>query len=641
MKTKYEKLSREELVDRVNAFEQELKGYVDRIDQRYKVFFERNLAGIYRSKLNGQIVECNDALATILGYESKEELIGSDARMLYQDQKDRERHIHLLTEKGFVKNRRLALQKKNGDKIWVSISTSQIENPKTAEIEFMEGTIIDITELILTQELLEMNEQNYKNMLDQSPYGIVIIEGDELVYFNVRAREILKTPLKSGQNVKKIFPERFFSEFVTKIGGDGIKHFDRVGFKTKKKEVFLDVYLKPILFENRQMMEVSFVDIRERIELEEERIRSEVFEKLNNQLKAEISKKERIERELKKSLVLNEKQAAKLEAIFENKSHIIWTLDAQYRFTSFNSNLAELFLTLYNRTPKHQDNPFTDFRGLQKKEAVIWRQAHEKAFKGELVNFTTEMKADRNKTTFYEVFLNPIFNEKKEVEEVSGIGHDITEKTLAEIRLTESLKEKDILLKEVHHRVKNNLQVISSIFNLQSAYNQEDAVRDVLKESQNRIKSMAYIHESLYKSSQFGRIDFEEYLRKLCKNLIQSYTLRTNQISLLTETEKVLIHLDQAIPCGLMVNEVISNSLKHAFPDKSHGIVAIDLKKRGNILILKISDDGVGIPESVLKGESHTLGFQLINTLVEQLRGKVDIQNEVGTTFNFSFKLQG
>ena len=637
---KYDKLSRDELLSKVLSFEQELKGYVDRLDYRYKVFFERNLAGIYRSKMTGKIVECNDALASILGYSSRDELIGSDARLLYDNLKDRERHIQLLNEYKFIKNRKVTLLKKDGSKIWVSISTSQIEDPESGKVDYMEGTIIDISELIRTQKLLEKNEQNYKNMLDQSPYGIVIIDEGKLAYYNKRAEQILQTRLKKGKVVKKLFPGPFFQKTGLKAKGE-IQHFDRVEFSPNNNKVYLDVFLKPILFENKEMMEVSFVDIRERIELEEEKIKTEVFEKLNKQLKAEIGKKERIERELKKSLELNEKQAAKLEAIFENRSHIIWSMDKKFRLTSFNTNLSDLFVKLYGRAPNFGDNPFTQFRGLPKSEAKKWKDSHLMAFKGELVDFTTEMMVDKDKASFYQVFLNPIFNEKKEVVEVSGIGHDITDKTLAGMQLSESLKEKDILLKEVHHRVKNNLQVISSIFNLQSAYNEEEVVKDVLKESQNRIKSMAYIHESLYKSSQFGRIDFEEYLRKLCKNLIQSYSLSSHQISLLTETEKVLIHLDQAIPCGLMVNEIVSNALKHAFPEGVGGIIAIKLKNTGNKVLLRISDDGQGIPDYVLNGESHTLGFQLIETLVEQLKGKLVVENDFGTSFDFSFELQG
>jgi PAS domain S-box-containing protein len=514
---KYDSLSKDELLKKVVSFEQELKGYVNRLDERYKVFFERNLAGIYRSKINGKIVECNDALAEILGYESKEELIGSDAKMLYQNINDREKHLELLRSQKFIKNKKLALFKKDGTKIWVSISTTEISNKETGEMDYMEGTIIDITELIHTQELLEHNEQNYKAMLDESPYGIIIINKNKVEYFNHRAEKILKIELNKKTNIEKLFPSALIKIKNEEINQGDLKHLDRVEFNAGTEPVFLDMYVKPILFENKQMTELSFVDIQDRIELEEEKIKTGVFQKLNNQLKAEIAKKERIENELIKSLELNQNQAAKL---------------------------------------------------------------------------------------------------------------------------TESLKEKDILIKEVHHRVKNNLQVISSIFNLQNAYSKNEGIKEVLKESQNRIKSMAYIHESLYKSSQLGKIDFEEYVSKLCNNLIRSYAIRDNQISLLTETEKVLLHLDQAIPCGLMVNEIISNSLKHAFPAHGRGIIAINLRCRKNRVKLRLSDDGIGIPANILRGETNTLGMQLIETLVEQIRGELKIDTEMGSSFELEFDLQ-
>ena len=211
---------------------------------------------------------------------------------------------------------------------------------------------------------------------------------------------------------------------------------------------------------------------------------------------------------------------------------------------------------------------------------------------------------------------------------------------MAERRLNESLKEKDILLKEVHHRVKNNLQVISSIFNLQSAYSKEPGIKEVLKESQTRIKSMAYIHESLYKSADFGKINFEEYIRKLCKNLIQSYTIGDSQVSLLTETEKVILHLDQAVPCGLIDNEIVSNALKHAFKPSEAGIIIVNLSKKGNKIFLKLADNGIGISQSVLKGESDTLGLQLIRTLTEQLRGEISFNVNEGTSVELVFDFQ-
>lgn len=636
---KYQNLSREQLVSRVAEFEKELKSYVDRVDQRYKVFYERNLAGIYRSKLDGRIVVCNDAFAQILGYKSSEELIGTDAKLLYNDIKDRKEHLDLLKRNKFVKNRKLALVRKDGSQIWVSISTSVITHPSKGNVEFLEGTLIDITELITTQDLLRKSEQNYKKMLDDSPYGILIHESGKIKYFNTRAKKILNTALKKDTLIEKFFPSKILTTNDVR-NSETIRHFDQVEIQSGKKKIHLDIYAKDVLYEGRFMTEFSFVDVQDRIELEEERIKSNVFKKLNNQLKQEIKNKEKAEKQLVASFETNMRQSAKLKAIFENQSHIIWTIDIKFKLTSFNQKFADMYCEMLGFYPKPGDDPINDYPGMQPSARKKWKDAYRKVFNGESINFVSSSFSNKGKPVYTNIFLNPIFDEKKKVVELSGMGHDITDKVFAEDKLNESLKEKDILLKEVHHRVKNNLQVISSIFNLQSSYSKEEYVRELLKESQNRIKSMAYIHESLYKSSEFGKIDFEEYLKVLSKNLLQSYSISGNRISLITETEKVLLDLDLAIPCGLIVNEIVSNSLKHAFDEQDRGVIAIALKNGKENVKLRLADDGIGIPPYVIQGKSDTLGFQLIETLVEQIRGGLEIDNSTGTTISISFPLK-
>ena len=194
-----------------------------------------------------------------------------------------------------------------------------------------------------------------------------------------------------------------------------------------------------------------------------------------------------------------------------------------------------------------------------------------------------------------------------------------------------------MMIKENHHRVTNNLQVISSIFNLQSAFTEEERIREMLRESQNRIKSMAYIHESLYKSSHLGLIDFDQYVKELSKNLVHSYSDRDSNISLLSETESVLLGIDQAIPCGLIVNEVVSNSLKHAFAGRKHGIIGVQLKKSNGTVRLRLTDNGVGIREDSFSAEGTSLGIQLIQTLVEQIHGEIAVDGRSGTSIEITF----
>jgi len=634
---KYDQLSKEELVEKINQFEVELKRYVNRVDQRYKVFFERNLAGIYRTRLDGEVLDCNDALAQIMGYDSREELIGENVEMLYKNLDDRKNNIEILRKKKFVKNRKIALKKKDGTIIWVSISTSAINNPKTKETEYLEGTIIDITELIKTQDMLIKSEENYKQMLDGSPYGILIHDKGDIKYSNTTAKEILELDLNKLDSISTVFPKKLVK--LNMLNKGGVMHFDGERVEGGQGELYLDIYLKQVLYENERVTELSFVDIKDRIELEEEKIKTYVFKNLNEKLKKEIREKEKVEKELMSSLNINTKQSAQLEAIFENSSHVMWTMNKNDELTSFNTNFSTLFERVYDVKVKKFDKPFSNYQKLKGYDKKQWKEAHDKVISGESINFISRNFGPKGRRIYMNVYMNPIYEDKAGIREASGIAHDITDKVIAESKLTESLKEKEVLIKEIHHRVKNNLQVISSIFNLQSAFTEEEKIKEVLRESQNRIKSMAYIHESLYKTSELGKIDFEQYVKELSKNLIHSYVYRDNKISLLTETDSVFLDLDLAIPCGLIVNEIVSNSLKHAFKEGENGIIAVFLRLKDNKVKLRLTDDGMGMAENIFGKETNSLGVQLIQTLVEQIRGELTVDGRNGTTIDVTFPI--
>ncbi len=216
-----------------------------------------------------------------------------------------------------------------------------------------------------------------------------------------------------------------------------------------------------------------------------------------------------------------------------------------------------------------------------------------------------------------------------------GTFEDITDRKQAEEQLRTSLKEKEVLLKETHHRVKNNLQVISSLLSLQA-----DAIKDpqdltLFKESQSRIKSMALIHEQLYRSRSLSAIDFEEYVQMLSTELMRSYG--RDGITLELDVASVQFGLDSAIPCGLIINELLSNALKHAFPAGRHGFVRIQLKSdaKGRF-VLVVRDNGIGLPPNINLENTSSLGFQLVATLTEQLQGEAAIERDGGTAISIS-----
>ncbi len=222
-----------------------------------------------------------------------------------------------------------------------------------------------------------------------------------------------------------------------------------------------------------------------------------------------------------------------------------------------------------------------------------------------------------------------------------AVFEDVTERKENDRRLQESLKEKEVLLKEVHHRVKNNMQVISSILNLQSSYIDDEKALNILRESQDRIKSMSFVHESLYQSDTLSEVNFAEYIRNIATNLYHSYGRPQGGINLEFELEPVYINLDTSIPCGLVINELVSNALKYAFIGRSSGRICIHLARVSEEqLTLIVEDDGVGLPEGFDVESSESLGLQLVSALTMQLGGHMEVAGNNGTRFTLKFKEQ-
>ena len=223
---------------------------------------------------------------------------------------------------------------------------------------------------------------------------------------------------------------------------------------------------------------------------------------------------------------------------------------------------------------------------------------------------------------------------KKELEEKEA------KRKQAEDNLKRSLDEKEILLKEVHHRVKNNMQIISSILKMQERLVDDVKLKDILEESQNRIRSMALIHENLYRNENLANIKFSNYVKSLSGNLARSYSDQYGRISLEFDLADVYLPLDTGIPCGLILNELISNSFKYAFEGKEKGIITIRLIAiKEDEFNLEISDDGIGIPETMDWKNSKSLGMKIVTKLVEQIEGELTHDFSRGTKFNIHFTI--
>ncbi|HUJ12713.1 MAG TPA: PAS domain S-box protein [Thermoanaerobaculia bacterium] len=238
-----------------------------------------------------------------------------------------------------------------------------------------------------------------------------------------------------------------------------------------------------------------------------------------------------------------------------------------------------------------------------------------------------------------EISLSPLVTDEGML--VMSIVRDITERRRAEETIKASLREKEALLREIHHRVKNNLQVTTSLLRLQAATIDDPRAREMFDEAQDRIRSMALVHEKLYQSTNLSQIHFGDYIRALGDLLFRSSSMAPGNVTLDVGGSTIFLSIDTAVPCGLIVNELLSNSLKHAFPAQRAGKVSVQLEQKNGDVIMRIRDDGVGLPPTFAEKQKATLGMQLVHALVQQVDGALTIEPaRIGTSFKIAFPLE-
>jgi PAS domain S-box-containing protein len=248
----------------------------------------------------------------------------------------------------------------------------------------------------------------------------------------------------------------------------------------------------------------------------------------------------------------------------------------------------------------------------------------------------------------------PLKDKRGNVTAVLGVARDITERKKAEVllkrfneeleqkvkarteELDASLQEKIVLLREIHHRVKNNLQIIISLINLQMRQVDDEQLKQVMAETQNRVRAMSLVHEKLYQSESLSHIDLSDYTRFLATQLFSYYGVNSRKVALDIAIGKVMVDINTAIPLGLIINELVSNALKHAFPSDRKGTITISSRYDDTVLSLVVRDDGIGLPPDLDWKNPESLGLRLVNSLVDQLSGTIELKKEKGTTFIIS-----
>jgi len=597
---------------------------------------------------NGIIIHCNNELLKILHVKDKKDVLGKFATDFFIPE-DRKQVINRIKE--VYKTKKLNepityfLQNSLGEKVEVEIRSTltkynnsicilssliNISKQRLTERDRLRNEITEQNNKLLQKEIAEKKETEKKLILRTGRLTAILENTSHLIWSVDRQKRVLSynrnfsdkvlekygIHIKEGDRIdllikseklKKEYIETWYSRYDRAFKGEGIE-FERFEKDKKNNQIYRQVFINPIYDNKKKVTEVSCIahDITE----------AKVYEQ---KLKA---------------------QSAKLNSIFESSHHYIWSIDTKQRLTSFNKNYFDLVANIYNTKP---------FIGLELNRGILSKDKeynkvlegyYNHAFKGKPANFELET-LDKNLHRIYlDIFLNPIF-ENNVVVEVSGIAHDVTEKKTTQQKIEQSLKEKEVLLREVHHRVKNNMQVISSILNLQSSYVSDEYTLSLLKESQNRIKTMAYIHESLYQNKSFTSVNFSAYVSTLVNNIIHSYELNQGKVKVNLDLDKINLSLDNSIPAGLIINELVTNALKHAFKNQENGHITISLKSKNNTVYLEVKDDGSGLNPNIDVKNTNTLGLQLVNALVDQMEAKVDFQSEKGkgTSVVVTFKM--
>jgi PAS domain S-box-containing protein len=588
------RLAIEELTERKRTGE-ELK----KSEERFSLAFKLSPIPISLTRLNdGTFIDINDAFVKLLGYTHKEVKGLKTTDVNIWDVYTRNKTMAALKERGTLKDIELIIRNKKGE-LLDTLSTLQVI--KIGGEDCLLAMILDITERKKAEEQL----RKLSRAVDQSSASIIITDlKGNIEYVNPKFSEVSGYSsneaigkntriLKSGKN-----PEELYSDLWKTISSGRDWHGELQN-KRKNGEFYWEWASISPIFDSKGSI-TNYLAVKEDITI-------------NKLIQDQIHL-----------------QAILLESITD----AVISVDHDYNVKSWNSGAEKMYdWKAQEVVGKNLMNILkTEFVHESPPEVLKYVNKHN-TWLGEVLQITKSGKKISILSS-----ISTLRDEKGTITGYVSVNRDITERKLHEEKLKTSLKEKEILLKEIHHRVKNNLQVISSLLKMQTAYIKDPLALDYFKISSQRVKSMALIHEQLYRSADLSKIDFENYIKKLSMHLYQTYGVSSSKVRFIVKVNDIKLEIDTAIPCGLLVNELISNSLKHGFPENKTGKIEVEMERTANKYVLKVRDNGKGFPKNIDFQNTETLGMQLVNTLVEQIEGAVELKNDNGTEFTITFR---
>ncbi|EMI72442.1 PAS domain S-box protein [Leptospira noguchii str. Cascata] len=328
----------------------------------------------------------------------------------------------------------------------------------------------------------------------------------------------------------------------------------------------------------------------------------------------------------------------RLLGVIEGTKDAICAVDIHFRVIAFNSSFELSFWKLYGK--KIEEGNLLPELILDPEERSVVIENWSRALRGEVYTTERVMQGLVQDSAIFEISYSSIRDSSHNLIGATQIIRDITERKYDEEKLKKTLEEKEVMLKEIHHRVKNNLQVVASLLSLQSEHYGNERISRILKECERRIQSMALIHKELYQSENITKIDFYDYLDTLLVSLLHSFG-KEKKVEFKISSKPNFVSIETAIPLGLIVNELATNSLKYAFSNGKDGLISVHLRLDVLESVLEVEDNGIGMPEEFDLDKSESLGLKLVEILARQLRGKFILlpsRKEKGTKFQVVFK---
>lgn len=576
--------------------------------QKYQYLFESNPNPLLLIEDNNsnRIIGANPAAISLYGYTEEEflNMTSLDIRpkeevqfYLNIENEDRLEGRNISTE-----TTRASHQKKNGEIIEVDIHWKRIE---LNGIESRLVLINDVTDKAKYERELKQTNTVLSMLIDHAPIGVITINRDGIVsdIWNEKAEEIFGW--KAEETYGKFLPfvqDEFVYEAKEKFRKSEPSLME---IKRRTKDgrlIILKNYLTPIKAKDGKVEKILLLleDITEQTKIEQALVESE----------------------------------QKYRNLVEASHDLIWRIDREGKFNFINTASLEIL----GYSPEELMGEFFAYF-VSNEMADEAAEIHSEVLRGETFeNFDLRMITKKGKITFLSAKAYPLYDNSGKVIGCSGTATDITSILEYQSQLEESLVEKEVLIKEIHHRVKNNLAVISGLFALQAMTVEDEEIVEIFNESQARIKSIATIHEKLYQNELFTSIEVNSYLSDLLEDIRNTYKRSGKDVKIELIGDEVTLNVNQAVPFGILANELITNSFKYAFPDNNEGQITLSIKEVDEHVVFQVKDNGVGFPEDFENKRGSSLGVTLIESLASQLNGEISWKNNGGAIFELTFK---